>query len=142
MHSFNSTPCAPYQSSMPSFRPGAPPQSSMHSPATPSALYQSSKPNFRLGAPSQAKTRSATQFAPSKTRMHQSSPNVTPYARTSSSNPFQASKNTFIHSHIQQHSSTLAAPHQSGSTTQNLGAHQKSSNSNPNPRQKKTKVVT
>ena len=72
----------------------------------------------------------------------QTSPNVTPYVRTSSSNPFQASKSTFIHSYTQQHSFTLAAPHQSGSTTHNLGAHQNSSSSNPNPRQKKTSVVT
>ncbi|KAK9989435.1 hypothetical protein SO802_029674 [Lithocarpus litseifolius] len=34
------------------------------------------------------------------------------------------------------------ASHQSGSTTQNLGAHQNSSSSNPNPRQKNTRVVT
>ena len=125
MHSFSSTPSAPpqfsmyslstlsapYQSSMPSFKPGAPPQSNMHNRATPSAPYQSSMPNFRLGAPFQAKTSSATQFAPSQTRIHQSYPNVTPHART---------KNT----------------------TQNLGAHQNSSSSNPKPRQKKTRVVT
>ena len=38
--------------------------------------------------------------------------------------------------------STPATPHQSGSTTQNLGAHQNSSSINPNPRQKKARVVT
>ena len=132
MHS-PSTPSAPYQSSMPSFRPGAPPQSSMQSRATPSAPYQSSKPNFRPNAPSQAKTSSTTQFAPSQTRMHQSSPNVTPDAKT---------KSTFIHSYTQQHSSIQATPHQLSSTTQNLGAHQNSNNSNLKPRQKKTRFVT
>nr|POE44831.1 hypothetical protein CFP56_75991 [Quercus suber] len=99
MHSFSST-------------PSAPPQSSMHGRATPTA-------------PSQGKTSSATQFAPSQTMMHQSSPTVTPHART---------RSTFIHS--QQHTSTEAAPHQSGSTTHN------SSSSNPKPRQKKRRVVT
>ena len=96
-------------------------------------------PSFRPGAPSQAKASSATQFAPSQTRMHQSSPSVTLYAKTSSSNPFQASRSTFIHSYTQQHSSTPGAPHQSSSTTQNLGAHHNSSNSNPNLREKKRK---
>ena len=72
----------------------------------------------------------------------QSSPNVTPYVRKSSSNPFQASKSTFIHSYTQKHNFTLVTPHQSGSITQKPGAHQNSSSSNPNPRQKKTKVVT
>nr|POE81072.1 hypothetical protein CFP56_61672 [Quercus suber] len=43
--------------------PSAPPQSSMHGRATPTA-------------PSQGKTSSATQFAPSQTMMHQSSPNA------------------------------------------------------------------
>ena len=129
MHSFSSSPSAPSQSSM-------------HSPSTPSTPYQSSMPSFRPSAPSQAKTSSATQFAPSQTRIHQSNPNVTPHARTSSSNPFQASISTFIHSYTQQHSSTQAEPHQLGNTTQNLGAHQNSNNSNPNPRQKKTRVVT
>ena len=111
MHSLSSTPAAP-------------PQSSMHSRATPSAPRQSSKPSFRPGAPSHAKTSSATQFASSQT-----SPNVTPHARTRST-------------YTQQHSSTEAAPHQSGSTTQNVRAHQNSSSSNPKPRQKKARVVT
>ena len=122
MHSFNSTPreppqssmhspsipSAPYQSNMPSFRPSAPPQSSMQSRATPSASYQSSKPSFKPNAPSQAKTSLTTQFTPSQTRMHQTSPNVTPHAKT---------KSTFIHSYTQQHSSIQATPHQSSSTT-------------------------
>nr|POF24599.1 hypothetical protein CFP56_76387 [Quercus suber] len=77
-----------------------------------STSNKASMHSFKPGAPSQAKTSSATQFAPSQTRMHQSSPNVTTYVRTSSSNPY-----------TQQHSSTPAAPHQLGSTTQNLGAH-------------------
>ena len=140
MHS-PSTPSTPYQSSMPSFRPSAPPQSSMPN-FRPNAPYQSSKLSFRPSAPSQAKTSSATQFAPSQTRIHQSNPNVTPYARTSSSNPFQASISTFIHSYTQQHSSTQVEPHQLGNTTQNLGAHQNFNSNNPNPRQKKTRVVT
>ena len=127
---------------MPSFKPSASSQSSMHSLATLSATYQSSKSSFKPGAPFQAKTSLTIQFAPSQTKMHQSNPNVTPYARTSSSNPFQAIRSTFIHSYTQQHSCTLATPHLSGSTTQNLGAHQNSSSSNSNPRQKKTRVVT
>nr|POE60181.1 hypothetical protein CFP56_25382 [Quercus suber] len=65
--------------------------------------------------------------------MHQSIPNVTPHAKTRSISKL---------SYTQQHSSTQAAPHQSSSTTQNLGAHQNSSNSNPMPRQKKRRVVT
>nr|POE55531.1 hypothetical protein CFP56_65385 [Quercus suber] len=109
--------------------PSAPPQSSMHSTsqsslqsrATPSAPPQSSMHSPATpSAPSQAKTSSATQ-------------NVTPNART---------RSTFIHSYTQQHSSTQAAPYQSGSTTQNLGAHQNSSSSNPKPRQKKRRLVT
>ena len=51
-------------------------------------------------------------------------------------------QSTFIHSYTQQHSSTPIAPHQLGGTTQNLDAHQNSNSSNPNPRQKKTRVVT
>ena len=114
----------------------------MHSASTPSAPYQSSMPSFRLGPPSQAKTSLTTQIAPFQTRMHQCSPSVTPHAKTSSSNPFQASRSIFIHSYTRQHSSTPTTPHQSDSTTQNPGAHHNSNNNNLNPRQKKTRVVT
>ena len=135
-------PSAPSQAKTRSATQFAPSQSSMHSPSTSSAPYQSNMPSFRPGAPSQAKTSSATQFAPSQTKMHQFSPSVTPHARTSSFNLFQASRSTFIHSYTQQHNFTPAAPHQSGSTTQNVRAHQNSSSSNPKPRQKKARVVT
>ena len=89
----------------------------MHSPSTPSSPYQ-----FKLGSPSQSRIGSATHFAPYQTSMLQS-------------NPFEASRATFIHSYTQQHSSTLNAPHQSG-------ARHSSNSSNPTSRQKKKRVVT